>query len=109
MNVFVFDLLAYGENLEHLKTGSELPSPLSKRHFKADRAVRTYAEHLDAWEEIDRLSYDGAGANTVQISLNRGAMPAALPAALRQHSRFLPLICSPAKTTGCVRQKSGAQ
>lgn len=31
MKVFVFDLLAYGENLEHLKTGSELPYPLSKR------------------------------------------------------------------------------
>jgi hypothetical protein len=63
MKVFVFDLLAYGENLEHLKTGSELPYPLSKPHFKADMAVRTYAEHLDAWEEIDRLGYDGVGFN----------------------------------------------
>jgi len=63
MKVFVFDLLAYGENLEHLKTGSELPYPLSKRHFKAGMAVRTYAEHLDAWEEIDRLGYDGVGFN----------------------------------------------
>jgi alkanesulfonate monooxygenase SsuD/methylene tetrahydromethanopterin reductase-like flavin-dependent oxidoreductase (luciferase family) len=26
-------------------------------------AVRTYAEHLDAWEEIDRLGYDGLGFN----------------------------------------------
>ena len=63
MKVFVFDLLAYGENLEHLKTGSELPYPLSKRHFKADMAVRTYAEHLDAWQEMDRLGYDGVGFN----------------------------------------------
>src|SRR5713101_3433003 len=63
MKVFVFDLLAYGENLEHLKAGSELPYPLSKRHFKADVAVRTYAEHLDAWEEMDRLGYDGVGFN----------------------------------------------
>ena len=58
MKVFVFDLLAYGENLDHLKQGAtELPYPLSKQHFKADVAVRTYAEHLDAWEEMDRLGY----------------------------------------------------
>ena len=25
--------------------------------------MRTYAEHLDAWEEIDRLGYDGLGFN----------------------------------------------
>jgi alkanesulfonate monooxygenase SsuD/methylene tetrahydromethanopterin reductase-like flavin-dependent oxidoreductase (luciferase family) len=63
MNVFVFDLLAYGENLDHIKEGIELPYPLSKRHFKADVAVRTYAEHLAAWEELDRLGYDGVGFN----------------------------------------------
>ncbi|HEY4169312.1 MAG TPA: LLM class flavin-dependent oxidoreductase, partial [Reyranella sp.] len=64
MKVFVFDLLAYGENLDHLKQGAvELPYPLSKQHFKADVAVRTYAEHLDAWEEMDRLGYDGVGFN----------------------------------------------
>ena len=50
MKVFVFDLLAYGENLDHLKNGgTELPYPLSKQHFRADVAVRTYAEHLEAW------------------------------------------------------------
>ena len=63
MRVFVFDLLAYGENLDHLKVGNELPYPLSSRHFKPGVAVRTYAEHLSAWEEIDRLGYDGLGFN----------------------------------------------
>jgi alkanesulfonate monooxygenase SsuD/methylene tetrahydromethanopterin reductase-like flavin-dependent oxidoreductase (luciferase family) len=63
MKVFVFDLLAYGENLEHVKVGSELPYPLSREFFKADVAVRTYAEHLAAWEEMDRLGYDGVGFN----------------------------------------------
>ena len=64
MKVFVFDLLAYGENLDHLKNGgTELPYPLSKQHFRADVAVRTYAEHLEAWEELDRLGYDGVGFN----------------------------------------------
>jgi hypothetical protein len=60
MKVFVFDLLAYGEQLDHLKVGSELPYPLSNRYFKADVAVRTYAEHLEAWEEMGRLGYDGS-------------------------------------------------
>ena len=41
MKVFVFDLLAYGEQLEHLKVGNELPYPLAKKHFKPEIAVRT--------------------------------------------------------------------
>ena len=56
--------LAYGEQLDHLKTGLELPYPLAGRHFKPEVAVRTYAEHLDAWELIDQLGYDGARAST---------------------------------------------
>jgi alkanesulfonate monooxygenase SsuD/methylene tetrahydromethanopterin reductase-like flavin-dependent oxidoreductase (luciferase family) len=63
MKVFVFDLLPYGENLEHLRAGKELPYPLSKRYFKPDVAVRTYAEHLDAWQLLDELGYDGVGFN----------------------------------------------
>src|SRR6266481_5936911 len=64
MKVFVFDLLAYDANLDHLKGGeSELPYPLAKRHFDAATAVRTYEEHLDAWEALDRLGYDGVGFN----------------------------------------------
>src|SRR5579883_3241911 len=61
MKVFVFDLLAYGEQLDHLKVGGELPYPLAKRHFTPEIAARTYAEHLAAWEELDRLGYDGVG------------------------------------------------
>ena len=63
MKVFVFDLLPYGENLEHLRVGKELPYPLSKAHFKPEIAVRTYAEHLDAWALLDELGYDGVGFN----------------------------------------------
>ena len=43
MKVFVFDLLAYGENLDHIKQGQELPYPLPPQHFKAEVAARTYA------------------------------------------------------------------
>ncbi len=63
MRVFVFDLLPYGEHLDRVKVGNELPYPLPRKHFSADVAVRTYAEHLTAWEEIDRLGFDGLGFN----------------------------------------------
>jgi len=69
VKVFVFDLLPYAENLEHLKNGAtELPWPLAKSHFKPEVAVRTYAEHLDAWELIDKLGYDGIGFNEQHTS-----------------------------------------
>ena len=42
MKVFVFDLLAYGEQLEHLKVGNELPYPLPNQYFKPEVAARTY-------------------------------------------------------------------
>ena len=63
MKVFLFDLLAYGEQLDHLKVGTELPYPLPRQHFKSDVAIRTYAEHLAAWEEADRLGFYGIGFN----------------------------------------------
>jgi alkanesulfonate monooxygenase SsuD/methylene tetrahydromethanopterin reductase-like flavin-dependent oxidoreductase (luciferase family) len=93
MKVFVFDLLAYGENLDRLKEGAELPYPLSKEHFKADVAVRTYAEHLDAWEEMDRLGYDGVGFNEHHCS-PYGLMnsPNLMAAAAAQRTKRMKLL-----------------
>ena len=94
MKVFVFDLLAYGENLDHLKDGeTELPYPLAKRHFNAETAVRTYAEHLDAWEELDRLGYDGVGFNEHHCS-PYGLMnsPNLMAAAAAQRTKRLKLL-----------------
>jgi alkanesulfonate monooxygenase SsuD/methylene tetrahydromethanopterin reductase-like flavin-dependent oxidoreductase (luciferase family) len=93
MKVFVFDLLPYGEQLEHLKVGSELPYPLPKRHFKPDVAVRTYAEHLDAWAEMDRLGYDGVGFNEHHCS-PYGLMnsPNLLASAAAQRTKKLKLL-----------------
>ena len=39
MKVFVFDLLAYGEQLEHLKIDNELPYPLSNQCFRPEVAA----------------------------------------------------------------------
>ncbi len=63
MNVFVFDLLPYSEHLDHLKQGKELPWPLPRRHFKPQVAVRTYEEHLAAWDALERFGFDGVGFN----------------------------------------------
>ncbi len=93
MRVFVFDLLPYAEHLDHLKEGSELPWPLPKRHFKPEVAVRTYAEHLAAWEEMDRLGYDGVGFNEHHTS-PYGLMnsPNLLAAAASQRTQRLRLL-----------------
>jgi alkanesulfonate monooxygenase SsuD/methylene tetrahydromethanopterin reductase-like flavin-dependent oxidoreductase (luciferase family) len=64
MKVFVFDLLPYGRNLKHLTLdGQHLPFPMEKRHFDPAVAVKTYAEHLSAWVELERLGYDGVSFN----------------------------------------------
>ncbi|HEX6841327.1 MAG TPA: LLM class flavin-dependent oxidoreductase [Stellaceae bacterium] len=93
MKVFVFDLLAYGEQLDHLKVDDLLPYPLAKRHFKSAVAVRTYAEHLAAWEEMDRLGYDGVGFNEHHCS-PYGLMnsPNLMAAAAAQRTRKLKLL-----------------
>ncbi len=93
MKVFVFDLLAYGEQLEHLKVDNELPYPLPKKYFKPEIAARTYAEHLEAWEELDRLGYDGVGFNEHHCS-PYGLMnsPNLLAAAAAQRTKRLKLL-----------------
>ncbi len=94
MKVFIFDLLPYGEHLDHLKNGArELPWPLEKRHFNPEVAVRTYAEHLAAWEEMDRLGFDGVGFNEHHTS-PYGLMnsPNLLAAAAAQRTQRLKLL-----------------
>jgi len=93
MNVFVFDLLPYDEHLDHLKEGKELPWPLPKRHFKPEVAVRTYAEHLAAWEAMDRLGYDGVAFNEHHTS-PYGLMnsPNLLAASAAQRTKRLKLL-----------------
>src|SRR5204862_6942 len=85
---------AYDANLDHLKGGeTELPYPLAKRHFDAATAVRTYEEHLDAWELLDRLGYDGVGFNEHHCS-PYGLMnsPNLMAAAAAQRTKRLKLL-----------------
>src|ERR1700712_2162232 len=93
MEVFVFDLLPYRKHLDALETGKALPYPLGKAHFDAQEAVKTYAEHLDAWEEMDRLGYDGVGFNEHHPS-PYGLMnsPTLLAASAAQRTKRLKLL-----------------
>jgi alkanesulfonate monooxygenase SsuD/methylene tetrahydromethanopterin reductase-like flavin-dependent oxidoreductase (luciferase family) len=94
VKVIVFDLLPYGEELGHLKNGGkELPWPLQKRFFKPEVAARTYAEHLEAWELLDQLGYDGVGFNEHHTS-PYGLMnsPNLMAAAASQRTKNLKLL-----------------
>ena len=62
MKVFVFDLVNYDQNLEHHQVDGHLPR-LGKSAFDPKVAVKTYADHLDAWELMDKLGYDGVTFN----------------------------------------------
>ena len=66
---------------------------MPSRHFEADVAARTYDEHLDAWEALDRLGYDGVGFNEHHCS-PYGLMntPNLMAAAAAQRTKQLKLL-----------------
>lgn len=63
MKVFIFDLLAYRKHFDDYKQAKFMPYPLPKDHFDPETAARTYAEHLEAWAEMEKLGFDGVGLN----------------------------------------------
>ena len=63
VKVFIFDLLAYRKHFEDYKQAKFMPYPLPRDHFDPETAALTYEEHLEAWEEMDRLGFDGVGLN----------------------------------------------
>src|SRR5262249_5001685 len=93
MQGFFFDLLPYRAYLDDLEHGNALPYPLGKAYFHPKIAVRTYAEHLDAWEALDRLGYDGVGFNEHHTS-PYGLMnsPNLMAAAAAQRTKNLKLL-----------------
>jgi alkanesulfonate monooxygenase SsuD/methylene tetrahydromethanopterin reductase-like flavin-dependent oxidoreductase (luciferase family) len=93
VKVFVFDLLPYPLDLDHLKEGKELPWPLPRRHFSPEVAAGAYADHLEAWEQLDLLGYDGVGFNEHHTS-PYGLMnsPNLMAAAVSQRTKRLKLL-----------------
>ena len=62
MEVFIFDWLAYGENVDKFKVDGKVPK-LGRSHFNPQAAMDTYSEHLDAWVEAEKLGFDGIALN----------------------------------------------
>jgi alkanesulfonate monooxygenase SsuD/methylene tetrahydromethanopterin reductase-like flavin-dependent oxidoreductase (luciferase family) len=93
MKVFVFDLVPYAKHLDHLRVGGHLPYPLEKKYFDPKVAVQTYAEHLDAWVELERLGYDGVAFNEHHVT-PYGLMnsPNLMAASAAQRTRRLKLL-----------------
>ena len=93
MKVFVFDLVPYARHLDHLKVNGHLPHPMEKKHFDPRVAVQTYAEHLDAWVELERLGYDGVAINEHHVT-PYGLMnsPNLIAASAAQRTRKLKIL-----------------
>ncbi len=93
MKVFVFDLLAYGKHFDQFKATKYLPYPLPKDHFDPEVAARTYGEHLQIWQEMDKLGFDGVGLNehhtTPHGLMNSPNMMAAVGAQRTKKLKFL--------------------
>ena len=93
MKVFVWDLLPYDTKFEEFAADRYIPYPLPGRYFDAETAARTYEEHLQVWEEIDRLGYDGIGLNehhtTPHGLMNSPNMMAAVGAQRTKRVKFL--------------------
>ena len=62
MKVFLFDLLPYAKHMDHLAKNGRLPWPFAPL-IDPQIQVKTYAEHLDAWEEVERVGFDGLAFN----------------------------------------------
>ncbi|MFQ6026737.1 MAG: LLM class flavin-dependent oxidoreductase, partial [Dehalococcoidia bacterium] len=75
------------------KVDGELPYLLPKRHFDPQVAVRNYEEHLDAWEMMENLGFDGIGFNEHHTS-PYGLMtsPNVMASAATQRTRRMKLL-----------------
>jgi alkanesulfonate monooxygenase SsuD/methylene tetrahydromethanopterin reductase-like flavin-dependent oxidoreductase (luciferase family) len=95
VKVFIFDLLAYGKHFDQYKATKYLPYPLANDHYDPEVAAQTYEQHLQAWEEMDKLGFDGVGLNehhtTPHGMMNSPNMMAAVGAQRTKKLKFLML------------------
>jgi alkanesulfonate monooxygenase SsuD/methylene tetrahydromethanopterin reductase-like flavin-dependent oxidoreductase (luciferase family) len=95
VKVFIFDLLAYGKHFDQYKQTKYLPYPLANDHYDPEVAAQTYEQHLQAWEEMDKLGFDGVGLNehhtTPHGMMNSPNMMAAVAAQRTKRLKFLML------------------
>jgi alkanesulfonate monooxygenase SsuD/methylene tetrahydromethanopterin reductase-like flavin-dependent oxidoreductase (luciferase family) len=63
LKVFLFDLMHYKLDIDRFRIDGQMPAKLGRSYFDPRAAVETYAEHLDAWVEAERLGFDGIAVN----------------------------------------------
>jgi alkanesulfonate monooxygenase SsuD/methylene tetrahydromethanopterin reductase-like flavin-dependent oxidoreductase (luciferase family) len=92
MQVFVFDWLAYSENVDKFRVNGEMPR-LGRAHFNPQAAVDTYAQHLQAWVELERQGFDGIAINEHHgTPFGLGNSPNLVAAAISQLTRKLKIL-----------------
>jgi len=62
MQVFTFDWMAYGANVDRFRVNGEMPK-LGRKEFDAQVAVETYRNHLQAIVELEKQGFDGIAIN----------------------------------------------
>ena len=84
MKVFVFDWTAYAENVDKFRVDGEMPR-LVREHFNGNAAVRTYQNHIEAWQELEKQGFDGVAINEHHgTPFGLGNSPNLMAAALSQ-------------------------
>jgi alkanesulfonate monooxygenase SsuD/methylene tetrahydromethanopterin reductase-like flavin-dependent oxidoreductase (luciferase family) len=93
MKVYIFDLLPYDRHFEEAKATRYLPYPLPRKEFDPQIAARSYAEHIEAWQEMERVGFDGVAMtehhNTPHGLMNSPNMMAAVAAQHTSKLKFL--------------------
>ena len=93
MKIFLFDLVHYKVDIDQFRVNGVMPSKLGLSYFEPQAAVETYADHLDAWEEAERVGFDGIAVNEHHAT-PYGLMnsPNLLVAALAQRTKRVKLL-----------------
>ena len=92
MQVFVFDWMAYGQDVDKFRVNGEMPK-LGRKQFDPQVAVETYRNHLAAWVEMEKQGFDGIAINehhSTPFGLNNS--PNLIAAAISQLTTKLKIL-----------------
>jgi alkanesulfonate monooxygenase SsuD/methylene tetrahydromethanopterin reductase-like flavin-dependent oxidoreductase (luciferase family) len=92
MKVFVFDWTAYSENVDKFRENGEMPR-LVREHFDPEVATRTYNDHIQAWQELEKQGFDGVAINEHHgTPFGLGNSPNLMAAALSQQTERIKIL-----------------
>jgi alkanesulfonate monooxygenase SsuD/methylene tetrahydromethanopterin reductase-like flavin-dependent oxidoreductase (luciferase family) len=92
MKVFIFDWTAYGENVDKFRVDGLIPR-LVTEHFEKEVAANTYSNHVKAWQEMERMGFDGVAINEHHCTpFGLGNSPNLMAAALSQVTERIKIL-----------------